>query len=93
MSHSFDSADRRTHVKIIFAALVLCSAVALLCLSLGSGSNIDPRTSGKQVVRAKAPSMSATPARTLSVKALRTTVVEGCSPGQAFCEYDKAGLD
>jgi hypothetical protein len=53
MSHSFDSADRRTHVKIIFAALVLCSAVAL-CLPLGSGSNIDLLTSGKEVVRAKA---------------------------------------
>jgi hypothetical protein len=49
MSHSFDNADRRTHAKVIFAA-VLCSAVALFCLAFGLRSN----ASTTQVVKAKA---------------------------------------
>jgi hypothetical protein len=50
MSHSFQNADRKTHAKVIFAA-VLCSAVAVTCLALGSrGAGV----STTQVVKAKA---------------------------------------
>jgi hypothetical protein len=49
MAHSFERWDRGTHAKIIFVAVVLCSAVVLVFFSLGSSSY--PR--GKQVVRAK----------------------------------------
>jgi len=50
MANSFERGDRRTHAKVIFAAVVLCSAVVLVCFSLGSSSY----SRGKQVVRAKA---------------------------------------
>lgn len=50
MAHSFERGDRRTHAKIIFLAVLLCSAVVLVCFSLGSSSY----SRGKQVVRAKA---------------------------------------
>lgn len=49
MSHSFHSADRRTHAKIIVAA-VLCSAIAVFCLGLGSRAGV----STAQVVKVKA---------------------------------------
>src|ERR1700712_3723320 len=49
MSHSFHSADRRTHARVIFAA-VLCSTVVLFCLAVGCST----RGSTTQVVKAKA---------------------------------------
>jgi len=49
MSHSFHNADRRTHAKVIFAA-VLCSVVALFCLAFGFRTGV----STTQMVKAKA---------------------------------------
>ena len=50
MAHSFERGDRRTHGKIIFLTVLLCSAVVLVCFFPGSKSY----SSGNQVVRAKA---------------------------------------
>ena len=40
MSHSFHNADRTTHAKVIFAA-ILSSTVALFCLTFGSGTSVN----------------------------------------------------
>jgi hypothetical protein len=51
MSYSFHRADRKTHVKVLLAA-VLCSMVAVFCLSRGVDN--EPRASSRQVVKARA---------------------------------------
>jgi len=51
MSYSFHHADRKTHVKVLLAA-VLCSMATIFCLSRAADN--DPRASSRQVVKARA---------------------------------------
>jgi hypothetical protein len=55
MNHSFHSADRSTHLKIVVVALVAGIAVAAFGISARTGTDSDYNSQTAQVVKAGKP--------------------------------------